>query len=60
VALEGCLALHKPAGELQEIRRMVAGKSESGVDERIRLDQRAVEIDAEGQKRDVLKLSYRG
>ena len=50
MALKGGLSFEEPAGDSQQKRGMISSQRERGVDERIRLDQRTVEVDAEGRE----------
>jgi hypothetical protein len=50
VALQRSFTLTEPAGKLEEQGRIVTCKGELGIDERIRFDQSAVEIDAKRWK----------
>ena len=50
MALKRGFALKEPAGELKEIGRMIAGKGERGIDERVGFDEGTVQIDTESRK----------
>ncbi len=50
--LEGGFALQQPERELQERERPLTGHSEDGVHQRVRLDQGAVQVDTERQRRE--------
>ena len=50
MALKRGFALKEPARELKEIGRMIAGKRERGIDERVGFDEGTVKIDTESRK----------
>ena len=50
MALEGCFALKQPAGYPQQESGVVTSQRKRGINESIRLDERAVEVDAERRK----------
>ena len=51
LALEGGLAGGDPAGEFEDGAGTLTGENDDGIDQRIGLDQGAVEVDAEGFRR---------
>jgi hypothetical protein len=51
MVFQGGFALEEPAGQLQEGGRMVTGDGKCGVMQGVRLDEGAVEVDAERWQR---------
>ena len=59
VAFEGGFALEEPAGEIEEGSRVVAGNGKCRIMKGVRLDEGAVEVDAERWQRGYVKCGGR-